>query len=154
MNTSPNRRLALPGILAVAAIALATFSMPALADDIKFKLSGAMEVPPVATKASGEGMISIKPDMSVSGKVMTSGLVATMAHIHIGKAGANGPVVITLNKSGDNGWMVPEGSKLSAEQYQAYKAGELYVNVHSAEFKPGEIRGQLMPPMMAPKSTY
>lgn len=153
MNIFLNRRLALPGILAVAAIALATFSMPAFADDIKFKLSGDMEVPPVATKASGEGMITIKPDMSVSGKVMTSGLAATMAHIHIGKAGANGPVVITLSKNGDNGWMVPEGSKLSADQYQAYKAGELYVNVHSAEYKPGEIRGQLMPPM-APKSSY
>ena len=153
MNTSLNRRLAMPGILAVAAIALATFSLPAFADDIKFKLSGDMEVPPVATKASGEGMITIKPDMSVSGKFMTSGLAATMAHIHIGKAGTNGPVVITLSKSGDNGWMVPDGSKLSADQYQAYKAGELYVNVHSAEFKPGEIRGQLMPPM-APKSSY
>lgn len=102
MNTSHSCRLALPGILAVAAIALATFSMPAFADDISFKLSGAMEVPPVTTKASGEGMITIKPDMSVSGKVMTSGMAATMAHIHIGKAGANGPVVITLNKSGDN----------------------------------------------------
>ena len=113
-----------------------------------------MEVPPVATKASGEGMITIKPDMSVSGKVMTSGITATMAHIHIGKAGVNGPVVITLAKSGDNGWMVPEGSMLSAEQYQAYKVGELYVNVHSADHKPGEIRGQLMPPMMAPKSAY
>lgn len=154
MNTIPNRRLALPGILAVAAIALVTFAMPAFADDIKFKLSGDMEVPPVATKASGEGMITINPDMSVSGKVMTSGLAGTMAHIHIAKAGANGPVVITLNKNGDNGWMVPEGSKLTADQYQAYKAGELYVNVHSAEFKPGEIRGQLMPPMMAPKSSY
>jgi hypothetical protein len=154
MNSSPKIRLALPGMLAVAAISLATVSLPALADDVKLKLSGDMEVPPVATKASGEGMITIKPDMSVSGKVMTSGMAATMAHIHIGKAGANGPVVITLAKSGDSGWMVPEGSMLSADQYQAYKAGELYVNVHSADHKPGEIRGQLMPPMMAPKSAY
>lgn len=154
MNTFPNRRLALPGILAVAAISLAAFSMPAFADDIKFKLSGDMEVPPVATKASGDGVITIKPDMSVSGKVMTSGLAGTMAHIHIGKAGANGPVVITLTKSGDNGWMVPDGSKLSADQYEAYKAGELYVNVHSADHKPGEIRGQLMPAMTAPKPGY
>lgn len=151
MNTSPNFRQALPGILA--AVALASFAMPAVADDIKFKLSGDMEVPPVTTKASGDGAITIKPDMSVSGKVMTTGLAATMAHIHIGKAGANGPVVITLSKSGDNGWMVPEGSKLSETEYKAYKAGELYVNVHSAEHKPGEIRGQLMPPM-APKSSY
>ncbi|MCG2579091.1 CHRD domain-containing protein [Dechloromonas sp. XY25] len=146
MNAFPNRRLALPGILAVATVLMATFFVPAWADDIKFKLSGDMEVPPVPTSASGDGMITIKPDMSVSGKVTTSGMNATMAHIHFGKTGVNGPVVITLTKSGDNGWMVPEGSKLSAEQYQAYKAGELYVNVHSAEFKPGEIRGQLMPP--------
>jgi len=154
MNTSPNFRLALPGILA--AVALASFALPALADDLKFKLSGDMEVPPVTTTAAGDGAITIKPDMSVSGKVMTTGLAGTMAHIHIGKAGTNGPVIVTLSKSGDNGWMVPEGSKLSDAQYQAYKAGDLYVNVHSAEHKPGEIRGQLMPPMppMAPKYSY
>lgn len=153
MNTSPKFRLALPGILAATAVALASFALPAAADDLKFKLSGDMEVPPVSTMAAGDAAITIKPDMSVSGKVMTSGLAGTMAHIHIGKAGTNGPVVITLTKSGDNGWMVPEGSKLSEPQYQAYKAGELYVNVHSADHKPGEIRGQLMAPM-APKSSY
>jgi hypothetical protein len=143
MNTTPTYRPLLSGILAAAALALA---MPASADDLKFKLSGDMEVPPVSTTAAGNGTITIKPDMSVSGNVTTIGLAGTMAHIHIGKAGTNGPVIITLNKSGDNGWSVPEGSKLSAEQFQAYKAGELYVNVHSAEHKPGEIRGQLMPP--------
>ena len=84
-----------------------------------------------------------------AGNVTTTGIAATMAHIHIGKAGTNGPVVITLTKMGDNGWMVPEGSKLSDAQYQAYKAGELYVNVHSAEHKPGEIRGQIMQPRPA-----
>ncbi|MGB4064845.1 MAG: CHRD domain-containing protein [Azonexus sp.] len=153
MKISPNYRLALPGILAATAVALAMFATPAIADDLSFKLSGAMEVPPVTTKASGDGMITIKPDMTVSGKVMTSGLVATMAHIHIGKAGANGPVIITLIRSGDNDWAVPTGSKLSEAEYKAYQAGELYVNVHSAEHKPGEIRAQLMPPM-TPKTTY
>jgi hypothetical protein len=78
--------------------------------------------------------------------VMTSGVAATMAHIHVGKAGTNGPVAVTLNKSGDNVWKVPDGTKLSEAQYQAYKAGELYVNVHSPENKGGEIRGQLNPP--------
>jgi len=152
MKLSPYLRPSLPGIFAV--IALASFVMPAAADDLKFKLSGDMEVPPVTTKATGDGTITIKPDMSVSGKVMTSGVAGTMAHIHIGKAGTNGPVVITLSKSGDNGWMVPEGSKLGDAEYKAYKAGELYVNVHSAEHKPGEIRGQLVPPMAAPKPSY
>lgn len=156
MTTFPNVRLARPGIIASTAIVLALFAGPALADDLKFKLSGDMEVPPVATKATGEGAITIKPDMSVSGKVMTTGMDGLMAHIHIAKAGVNGPVIITLSKSGDNGWVVPEGSKLSEAQYQAYKAGELYINVHTAEHKPGEIRGQLMPPAAAaaPKYSY
>lgn len=156
MNKSPRSRLALPGILAAVAVVLALFAMPAAGDDLKVKLSGDMEVPPVSTMASGEVAITIKPDMSVSGKVTTSGLAGTMAHIHIGKAGSNGPPVITLSKSGDNGWLVPEGSKLSEAEYKAYKAGELYVNVHSANHKPGEIRGQLMPPpaAAAPKYSY
>jgi hypothetical protein len=156
MNTSPEFRLAMPGILAVTALALALFATPVAADDLKFKLSGDMEVPPVSTMAAGDASITIKPDMSVSGKVMTSGLAGTMAHIHIGKAGSNGPVIITLAKSGDNGWMVPEGSKLSEAEYKAYQAGELYINVHTADHKPGEIRGQLMPPAAsaAPKSSY
>ena len=153
MNTSPKFHLALPSMLATTAVVLASFAMPAVADDLMFKLSGDMEVPSVTTTANGEGAITIKPDMSVTGKVMTSGLAGTMAHIHIGKAGTNGPVVITLSKSGNNAWMVPEGSKLSEAEYKAYKAGELYVNVHSADHKPGEIRGQLLPPA-APTSSY
>lgn len=149
----PTFRPALPGLLAAATLALACFSMPASADDVKLKLSGDMEMPPVTTKASGSGTISVKPDMSISGSVTTAGIAATMVHIHVGKAGTNGPVAVTLSKSGDHSWAVPEGSKLTDAQYQAYKAGELYVNVHSAENKGGEIRGQLMPPK-APMSSY
>jgi hypothetical protein len=50
-----------------------------------------------------------------------------------------------LTKEGEDTWKVPDGSKLSEEQMKAFKDGNLYVNVHSAEHKPGEIRGQLKP---------
>jgi hypothetical protein len=60
-------------------------------------------------------------------------------------AGKNGPVIVPLAKSGEGTWSVPAGAKLTDAQYEAYKAGELYVNVHSAENKGGEIRGQLKP---------
>ncbi len=146
MNSIPTIRHFLPGIVTAATLALSAFSMSATADELLFKLSGDAEVPPVATTASGTGAITINPDMTVSGKVTTSGVAATMAHIHVGKAGANGAVVVTLAKSGDNVWLVPDGTRLSEAAYQSYKAGELYVNVHSAEHKAGEIRGQLNPP--------
>jgi hypothetical protein len=110
-------------------------------------LSGDAEVPPVATMATGSGTITVNADMTVGGGITTSGVAATAAHIHVGKAGMNGPVAIGLVKSGDNAWAVPAGAKLDADQYRAYKEGGLYVNVHSAAHKPGEIRGQLTPAM-------
>lgn len=133
------------GRLAAVAISLAAVSTAAFGDAIKVSLNGDAEVPPVATSASGSGTITINPDMTVSGAVTTKGLTATAAHIHIGAKGKNGPVAVGLTKDGDHGWMVPAGAKLTDVQYQAYKAGELYVNVHTAANKGGEIRGQLMP---------
>jgi hypothetical protein len=109
-------------------------------------LSGAEEVPPVTTSASGSGTITVKDDKSVSGSVTTTGVVGTAAHIHTGAKGHNGPVIVPLTKGSDgNTWSVPEGRKLTDAQYSAYKAGNLYVNVHSAAHKGGEIRGQLAP---------
>ena len=145
MNTLQSfDRPAFPGIVA-AAIAVAVFSTAAFGDEVKVTLSGDNEVPPVKTMASGGGSVTINPDMSVSGGVTTTGVKGTMAHIHIGAAGKNGPVAVPLAQKGDNGWSVPAGAKLTEAQYQAYKAGELYVNVHSDENKGGELRGQLKP---------
>jgi hypothetical protein len=154
MTTSSKFRLVIPVLLAAAALALSGCeTMSSAWDSTKsvftgdnVKLSGAEEVPPVTTKASGSGTITVKDDKTVSGSVKTEGVVGTMAHIHMGKAGANGPVIITLTKSSDgNTWSVPAGAKLTDTQYDAYKAGGLYVNVHSAANKGGEVRGQLKP---------
>lgn len=145
MKTHSIQRPALRGI--AAAMMLAAVSGLAAAEELKVQLSGAAEVPPVSTMASGGGTITINPDMTVSGGITTSGVAATMAHIHQAKAGANGPVIVPFVKSGDDAWKVQDGARLTEAQYQAFKAGELYVNVHSAEHKAGEIRGQLVPAM-------
>jgi hypothetical protein len=68
---------------------------------------------------------------------------ATAAHIHQGAAHANGKVIVPFTKTGDNEFSAPPGAKLTDEQYAAYKAGDLYVNVHSAAHPGGEIRAQL-----------
>ena len=44
-----------------------------------------------------------------------------------------------------SGHAVVAGAKLTDDQYAAYKAGNLYVNVHSAANKGGEVRGQIKP---------
>jgi hypothetical protein len=116
----------------------------ASAADVAVKLSGAEEVPAVETAATGKGTITVKDDKTVSGTVTTTGVEGIAAHIHLAAPGKNGPPIITLTKTAD-GWSVPAGSKLTDEQYASFKAGELYVNVHSAAHKPGEIRGQLKP---------
>jgi hypothetical protein len=106
-------------------------------------LSGSSEVPPVSTAAKGSGTIMVASDKSVSGSVTTSGVDGKAAHIHEGAAGANGPVIVPLAKTADNTWSVPSGAKLTDAQYASYMAGNLYVNVHSAAYAGGEIRGQL-----------
>ena len=117
----------------------------ATAADVKVTLTGAEETPPVATSATGTGSIAIAADKTVRGTVKTTGMEGTVAHIHVGAPGQSGPPIITLEKGADGSWSVPAGSKLTDEQYASFKAGQLYVNVHSAEHKAGEIRGQLKP---------
>ena len=117
----------------------------AFAEEVKVALSGDQEVPAVTTSAKGEAVITIGADKSVTGRVTTTGIDGIAAHIHLAAPGKNGPPVVALEKKGDNVWSTPEGAKLTDEQYASFKAGELYVNVHSAAHKGGEIRGQLKP---------
>jgi hypothetical protein len=108
------------------------------------KLTGGEEVPPVNTSGSGSGSFRIAEDGTVSGSVKTEGVQGTMAHIHQGAKGQNGPVIIPLTKNGDT-YTAPQGAKLTPAQLQAFKSGGLYVNVHSNAHKGGEVRGQLQP---------
>lgn len=116
-----------------------------MSEEIKVKLSGDQEVPPVQTSASGSGTIRIGDDKTVSGGVRVTGMDPVAAHIHEAPPGKSGPVIVPLTKSGDGEWSVAKGARLTDAQYKAFKAGDLYVNVHSKAHKDGEIRGQLKP---------
>lgn len=115
------------------------------AGEIAVKLSGDQAVPAVSTSATGTGSITVGDDRSVSGSIQTTGIAGTAAHIHMAAPGQNGPVAIPLTKTGEGTWSVAKDAKLTDAQYEAYKAGNLYVNVHSAAHPGGEIRGQLKP---------
>ena len=115
---------------------------PAMMVGQRLTLSGAEEVPPVTTSATGRAVVMIAPDRSVSGSIETTGINATAAHIHEGAAGANGPVIVPMVKQGDR-FVFPAGAKLTDAQYDSYKTGKLYVNVHSAAHPGGELRAQI-----------
>jgi hypothetical protein len=106
-------------------------------------LSGSNEVPPVTTSASGSGTVTIGADRSVKADITVTGMTATASHIHEAAAGANGPVIVPFAKTGDNTFAAADGAKLTEAQYASYKAGNLYVNVHSAKNPGGEVRAQL-----------
>ena len=142
MNRTRLARLPLAQALGIALFAVGTY---AYAADVKVDLGGDQEVPKVTTQAKGNGTITVGDDKSVKGSVTTSNINGTAAHIHEAEAGKNGGVIIPLTKNGDNGWSVPAGAKLTDAQYESYKKGNLYLNVHTAANPGGEIRGQIKP---------
>jgi hypothetical protein len=138
-----SKRLAKVSALSFA-VALAIGSGSLLAETMQVKLSGDQEVPPVKSAGSGSGSITINDDGSVSGSVSASGFTPTAAHIHEAAAGKNGPVIVPFTKDGDK-FGPAAGAKLTPDQMKAYKAGNLYVNIHSAANPGGEVRAQLKP---------
>ena len=105
-------------IVALIASVLAGGAGIAGATDVKVNLSGDQEVPPVKTSASGNGTITVSDDKSVKGRITTSDIKATGAHIHEGASGKNGPDIITLKKTSDNEWSVPADAKRPGGGYR------------------------------------
>ena len=80
---------------------------------------------------------------------------AAAAHIHEGRPGTNGPVVVNLARPSDGnaadclteGEILPTGSRAFPTDEKVAdilaRPGDYYVNVHNAQFPGGAIRGQL-----------
>jgi hypothetical protein len=112
-------------------------------------LSSTAEVPrPVGVRATAGGKFSVALEHSGSRYAVTWKLTfhnlsgkAIAAHIHRGKPGKAGPVLLTLCRpcrSGQSG----KGS-LSAAAAEAVKSGSAYAHVHTPKNRAGEIRGQI-----------
>jgi len=109
----------------------------------QLRLDGSQEVPPVATTAYGTAVVDVTPDRYVSVTLSVLNMTPTAAHIHEGAKGANGPVIVPLTKISDNAFVAADGARMTEAQYAAYKAGNTYLNVHSAKNPGGEIRAQI-----------
>jgi hypothetical protein len=131
--------------MALSFVALVAVSIGALATNVKVELSGDQEVPAVTTSAKGSGTLTFGSDKSIAGSIATTGIEGTAAHIHEAPPGKCGGVILPLVKGAEGRWIVPAGAKLTDAQEASLLAGNLYVNVHSAAHKDGEIRGQIKP---------
>ncbi len=108
-------------------------------------LSGAQEVPPVSSPATGNAEVVVNlSTMAMTYRVTYAGLTgpATAGHIHgPAPAGQNAGVKIPFRSVAQS--PVTGSATLTAEQYADLKAGRYYVNIHTAAHAGGEIRGQL-----------
>ena len=145
MNAANRIRKIAGAGLSAAVLVLAGCAAMSPNHNVRVDLRGSEEVPPVATSASGSGTITVAADRTLSGSVTTTGLNGVAAHIHQGARGQNGPISVGLVNSGSGIWSVPPGARLTDAQYEAFRAGNLYVNVHTAVNNGGEIRAQLRP---------
>ena len=122
-------------------------------------LSGANEVPPVSTTATGSATLTVEGSEIVY-RVDVVGLENVLvSHIHVGAEGENGPVRMNLCGvppdspacSTETTGVLVEGSNGVTQDItfdslvSAIRAGNAYVNVHTTQNTGGEIRGQITP---------
>jgi hypothetical protein len=113
---------------------------------IDVNMTGANEVPPVTTTATGKALLRLMTDKTLYSKVTVTGLESndalTVAHIHPGAVGANNPPSVNLcNSVTDFG--ISKSLALTDAQVTLTKSNPCYVNAHSTLHGPGLIRGQI-----------
>jgi len=144
----------LASLAAVGAVVLLVAAAVAVAAVLdSYKVSATMkagnETPkPTGVKASAKGSFTGSYTESKTGgtlkwKLTFSGLTgqATAAHIHKGKPGVAGPVIVPLCgpcSSGQSGTM-----KISKAVIKVLESHDAYVNVHTSKNQGGEIRGSV-----------
>lgn len=130
----------------IAALMLAT--APAYAEMINFTadLSGASEVPPADTPATGTLEATFDTEtMELTWTVNYEGLTgpATAAHFHGPAAeGENAPPVVPIE--GDFASPIEGSAMLDEEQAMQLQDGMWYFNIHTDQYPDGEIRGQVI----------
>jgi hypothetical protein len=139
-------------ILPIILIALTVLAFASIAADggrpFTISLSGANEAPgPGDPDGSGMAHLWLNPGLGqvcFELSVSNIALPATGAHIHLAPAGEPGPVVVPLtapDESGTSSGCVSADRDLILDIL--LHPEEYYVNVHSTEFRPGAVRGQL-----------
>jgi hypothetical protein len=131
---------------------------PAWAGQFRTHLDGASQVPPFDTQAQGQFISWVRADDSLTYRLIVANIANVVAaHIHCAPEGQNGPVGVTLfagsvvSMSGtlaQGPILAPDTNNACgwldlADVIDALDSGDTYVNVHTLQNLPGEIRGQV-----------
>jgi CHRD domain len=116
--------------------------------NVKFAatLTGAQEAPtPNSSTATGSATANFNKDTKILTINMTySGLTATNMHIHKGPTGVGGGVLYGLATAPFSSPVNYTSPVLPAAQEDSLMNNLYYLNIHSAAYPGGEIRGQLL----------
>ena len=107
-------------------------------------LNGLQEVPPSPSPGLGGASLILGVNGTLTVQGAFAGLTGppTAAHVHLGPPGVSGGVVFPLTIAGPT---LSATYTPSAADLTNLRAGNWYVNIHTAAFGGGEIRGQLAP---------
>jgi hypothetical protein len=108
------------------------------------RLSGKVEVPVGAPKASGIAVVSIRGKalkLCWKFSALTNVVHPLVAYIHAGTAGTSGRVVLPLGGKFNRRGCIGATSNLLATIEK--QPATYYVNVHNAKYPGGAVRGQL-----------
>jgi len=132
--------------LLLAAVAVASAATDSFSSQ-RARLTGAQEVPgPGDPDGWGRAVVRVYPKMQVVCYDLWVWNIdpATAAHIHVGKPGVAGPVVIPLTApTGGSSSGCISGVDAGLAQAMADNPRQYYVNVHNAAYPAGAIRGIL-----------
>jgi len=106
------------------------------------------ETQPVTSSGTGTtGIILTEEGVMYDATVTALTGAIGETHFHRGPMGTDGPIIKPLSFSGteiSGIWtMTDVSSPLTVEDVNSLKAGNIYINVHTAMYPAGEIRGQL-----------
>ena len=108
------------------------------------RLSPMPTTPQTVTTILGEGQVILtlnENSLSVEGNFTGMSSMATGAHIHNGPPAQPGPVIHTLEVSQATNGNVRGELSLTDEQVEALRNNEFYIQIHSENNPPGELRG-------------
>ena len=108
------------------------------------RLSPMPTTPQTVTEITGEGEVILTLNgntLTVEGEFSGMSSNATGAHLHNGPPAQPGPVAATLEIDQAPAGNISATLNLTDEQVEALRNNELYVQVHSVNNAPGELRG-------------